>query len=67
LIFLQANRVFYIFVDEGSMTNTKVYQGSTMKKRLESTALEPHLNNLWSKPYVCHKLRANLVSRNKVT
>ena len=42
LIFLQANRVFYIFVEEGSMTNTKVYQGSTMKKRLKSTALESH-------------------------
>ena len=25
------------------MTNAKVYQGSTMTKRLNSTALEPHL------------------------
>jgi len=25
------------------MTNAKVYQGSTMTKRLMSTALEPHL------------------------
>ena len=43
LIFLQVIRVFYIFVDEGSMTNAKVYQGSTITKRLKSTALEPHL------------------------
>ena len=67
LIFLQVIRVFYIFVDEGSMTNAKVYQGSTMTKKLKSTALEPHLNNLWSMPYVCHNLRANLLSANKVT
>ena len=43
LIFLQVIRVFYIFVNEGSMTNAKVYQGPTMTKRLKSTALEPHL------------------------
>jgi len=67
LIFLQVIRVFYIFVDEGSMTNAKVFQVSTMTKKLKSTALEPHLNNLWSKPYVCHELRANLLSANKVT
>ena len=44
LVFLQVIRVFvYIFVDEGSMTNAKVYQGSTMTKKLKSTALEPRL------------------------
>ena len=43
LIFLQVIRVFYIFVNEGSMTNAEVYQGPTMTKRLKSTALEPHL------------------------
>ena len=32
LIYLEAIRVFYIFVSEGSMTNAKVYQGSTMAK-----------------------------------
>ena len=41
--FLTSNSCFfYIFVNEGSMTNAKVYQGSTMTKRLKSTALEPH-------------------------
>jgi len=43
LIFLQVIRVFYIFVNECSKTNAKVFKGSTMTKRLKSTALEPHL------------------------
>ena len=39
-IFVFLNRVFKIFVNGGSMTKAKVYQGFTNMKRLKSTALK---------------------------